>query len=318
MSNCTIAVFGSLTQDLFLKPTESHVIEHDGSVLFALPHGGKVTTEYLEKHGGGGAANVATSLSRLGFMPSIFGAIGDDDNADWIVSRLQKEGIDTSNIQRKEKTESGFSVILNAKDGERTVVFTSHANKSFIDFSAVDLESISPKALYLCHLSSSPSDVLFQKIEQYIEKNDDLSFGWNPGKERIALGIEKNKTLLKNCNFLFLNKTEAEQFTQITDDNIQHLAQPFLEAGVDHVVITLGKDGAWIFTETDAIFAPSVDDEKIDTLGAGDAFGSTFFASFLHGKSLNECMQYASINAASVVSKRGAQDGLLQGEHLYR
>ena len=73
----TIAVFGSLTIDLFVQPSESQIIttttEHSEKMLFALPHGGKISAEHIQEHFGGGSSNVGVSFSRLGNEVSAFG-----------------------------------------------------------------------------------------------------------------------------------------------------------------------------------------------------------------------------------------------------
>jgi sugar/nucleoside kinase (ribokinase family) len=60
--------------------------------------------------------------------------------------------------------------------------------------------------------------------------------------------------------------------------------------------------------------------EKVaSTLGAGDAFGSTFVAGLMrHEGDLAAALREASINAASVVSVFGAKRGLLDLAELKR
>ncbi|MBR5939058.1 carbohydrate kinase family protein, partial [Candidatus Saccharibacteria bacterium] len=50
-----------------------------------------------------------------------------------------------------------------------------------------------------------------------------------------------------------------------------------------------------------------------DATGAGDAFGSGFLAHFADGKSFRESLIFASANSTSVISKVGANAGILTG-----
>lgn len=169
----------------------------------------------------------------------------------------------------------------------------------------------------------------------------------------LGLESEENKNLLAHCDLLFLNKEEAELFTHLNSQNIEcnngekirnknyenklktdhkskiinlpnyasdvsDVAEKLLHTGVKTVVITDGRKGVQVFTESKSFFAPSLDGERVDTLGAGDSFSSAFTASVLRGNSLEDATNYARINAQSVVSNRGAQPGLLTESQLYK
>ena len=340
-----IAVFGSLTVDLFVQPSESQILttttEHSEKSLFALPHGGKISAEHIQEHFGGGASNVGISFSRLGNEVFCFGGVGDDSNGEKIKNHLISLEISEKYIQKFQNIKSGFSLVLNAFDGERTVIFTSEANKKFNTLPENSLQSEDFDALYLCHISGDTPENVFSEIQKFLEiseKNNAKKLFWNPGRERIQLGLanETNQNLLKNCDILFLNTEEAEEFSgEISEKNISHgdimrnkhalpleehikkvshIAEKFLEMGVQIVVITDGRKGAQAFSRhkgEEHIFIPCVSSTRVDTLGAGDSFASAFCHFYLKGETLQKCGEYASINAASVVAHMGAQDGLL-------
>ncbi|HIQ56594.1 TPA: carbohydrate kinase family protein [Candidatus Gracilibacteria bacterium] len=357
-NNKKIVILGSLTQDLFVYANGNSVItqsdENGEKEFYAIPHGGKLTAKYLERYAGGGGANVGVSLQRLGFESHVFGARGDDEVGSWIEELLQKEKVKIENIQVLQNTESGFSVILNSYQGERTVIFTSQANKKFREIHASDIEKIDPVAIYLCHISSGLENNITSELLHYLEKHNKTILSWNPGRERLELGVEseENKNLLAHCNLLFLNKEEAELFTGLDSGNIEcnngekirnknyenklktdhssyitdlpnyasdvsGLAEKLLQTGVSTVVITDGRKGVQVFTENKSFFVASLGGERVDTLGAGDSFSSAFTASVLRGNSLEDATNYARINAQSVVSNRGAQPGLLTESQLY-
>ena len=51
-----------------------------------------------------------------------------------------------------------------------------------------------------------------------------------------------------------------------------------------------------------------------DATGAGDAFGSGFLASIAAGKSFRQALIFASANSTAVVSKLGANRGILTND----
>ncbi len=357
--NKKVVVLGSLTQDLFVYANGNTVItnsdEHGEKEFYALEHGGKLTARYLERHAGGGGSNISVSFRRLGFESYVFGARGDDEVGEYIQTQLQKENVNDENVQVLEGKQSGFSVILNSYQGERTVIFTSQANEAFTEINTTDIENIRPCAIYLCHISSGIQNNITSVLLEYLQTHTEVLFVWNPGRERLALGCDckENTDLLSYCDILFLNKEEAELFTgkqaQKREKNhgemyrkyhyenrikIDHeskilnlpyyasdmseIADILLEKGVQTVVITDGRKGVQVFTKQKSFFVPSLGGERVDTLGAGDSFSSAFTASILRGNDLEDATNYARINAQSVVSYRGAQYGLLTESQLYK
>ena len=77
--------------------------------------------------------------------------------------------------------------------------------------------------------------------------------------------------------------------------------------------MTDGGNGAYAYAGNNEVFyVPSFPGKVVSTLGAGDAFASTFCASMNKTNlDIGKSLIYASINSGSVVSEFGATDGLL-------
>ena len=56
--------------------------------------------------------------------------------------------------------------------------------------------------------------------------------------------------------------------------------------------------------------------KPVSTLGAGDAFASTFTAVYSQTNDIEKSLKYASVNAASVVEHFGAQKGFLTFDEI--
>lgn len=333
-----VAVFGSLTQDLYIYTKDNLIISQEyknkKTKWYALPYGRKLAASYIEKHCGGGAANVGISFKRLGLDSIVFGSIGNDETGYWVRKVLEKEKVDHDSIIKKENLNTGFSLILNSFEGERTVLFNAESNNVFKDFDLQSLEDKNIDALYLCHLSCYGGESIVKKLYLFLNKNPNCFFAWNPGREQLEEGLDAYLNFLERCDILFLNKEESEKFTGLksihysesenqdklpsTASDSSEIAKKILKTGVKTLVITDGENGAQIFQKDLFIFSPkSLERNKIDTLGAGDAFASAFVTSLLNGYTLKMSSMYASINSASVISHRGAQDGLLHKEKLF-
>ena len=83
------------------------------------------------------------------------------------------------------------------------------------------------------------------------------------------------------------------------------------------VVITDGGKGAYAYDGNKFYYCPTFPSPVISTLGAGDAFASTFCAALGRTNLDIGCsLMYASVNSASVVSRFGATEGFLTFEEI--
>lgn len=72
--------------------------------------------------GGGGAANAAVSVVRLGGVASLAARIGRDHTGDMIIADLLTEGVNLDCIHRRDHARSAFSSVFITNDGERQIV----------------------------------------------------------------------------------------------------------------------------------------------------------------------------------------------------
>ncbi|MFZ1456398.1 MAG: PfkB family carbohydrate kinase, partial [Saprospiraceae bacterium] len=117
-------------------------------------------------------------------------------------------------------------------------------------------------------------------------------------------------------NGLFLitpNETEATLLTGIKvydEITASQAAEIFLTKGVENVIITLGKQGAYFQNNTQnfKVSAPVV--QAIDSTAAGDTFSGALVVALAEGKDWESAVKFA-IEAASIsVTKMGAQSSI--------
>lgn len=76
------------------------------------------------------------------------------------------------------------------------------------------------------------------------------------------------------------------------------------------LVLTCGAKGSYVFSPGKTSFKETRGVAVADTVGAGDAFTAAFVASFLQGKSVEECHARAVSLAAYVCTRKGAMPPL--------
>ncbi|MCD4694301.1 carbohydrate kinase family protein, partial [bacterium] len=96
-------------------------------------------------------------------------------------------------------------------------------------------------------------------------------------------------------------------------NNSNNLLKCLKEMGPSIVVITKGKDGADCYDGNKFYHQKSlVKTIKVDTTGVGDAFNSSFVAGLeIYKGDIKKSLKLGAKNSASVITKQGAQNGLL-------
>ncbi len=306
-----IASLGSALQDVYLidhddlRPTTIGENAIFGKVLV----GQKVDIDKIAYEVGGAGVNSAISFARHGHEAVLLANIARDAAGASIIKVLDYEGVDNSYINFITRKSTGTSVVLlDSVSGERTVLTYRGTSEQFGDIPEGDLDLIQPDWLYISTLHGD-----FDTLERFLKKANQIGtkIMLNPGKEELREQKELIR-LLKFVDVLIVNKVEASKL--VPGVTLLELLY-HLKNYTDIAIITDGKMGG-IATNGDEVFRFGLyeDLKPKDTTGAGDAFGSGFLAHFAAGKSFEESLIFASANSTAVVSKFGANRGILTGE----
>lgn len=313
--NYDVITVGNVRMDAYMSihdpKSELHADgEHSGGVCFRL--GTKIPVDRYDFLMGGNAANVAVGLSRLGVKPTIVAETGDDEFSIKIRNCLAQENIERLFIVQTKGGASNLSVIINF-GGDRTIFAEEREQEH-----KFDLQEAETKWVYLTSLSRSWEEPYKMVLDFVDSQSAKLAF--NPGSLQLKEGKDVVHQVLKKTEILFVNKEEAELIlfnhyskkVENSEHYIKNLCTELQELGPKIVVITNGKKGSFVFSESGEFLTRDLfEGEVVERTGAGDAFASGFLAAVIHGESLENAMEWGSINAASVVGQVGAEAGLL-------
>lgn len=301
---------GGATFDLFLHLHADATHECHGTTSFLFPFGAKIGVKDVIGTCGGGANNTAVGLSRLGCHAAFSGVLGDDQWGQSIQENFKRERVDTRYMSIIEQEPSNFSLILQSKNGERTILSHKSMDRHFHDVT-FDRDAIQTvDAIYLNHIHEDSCEIENDIVDALIS-TPSIHLTWNPGGCQIESGIEhpNNRNLLRATNILLLNKEEALAFTKTT--TTLQAFQRLIEAGARMICITDGAHGSSATDGTHLYHCPTLPCNIVDATGAGDAFGTAVTWAIMHGKNLPTALKAGTINATSVIGAIGAQDGLL-------
>ncbi len=319
---------GGSTEDITVFTREGIVIENKDNILqqrlFAFEYGAKLQVDRAYSTFGGGAANAAVCLAKLGLKGAAIVALGENGRGERIIKNFQANKVDIGLVQRIKSEVSGFSFLLVGQEHEH-VVFSNRAANKKLSIGAKELRAMdSASWVYMTSLSGKWQEVLNNVFKTKSK------VAWNPGHVQLHAGFKVIGKYLKKTTMLSVNKDEAIELV-ITNpkykkkdnrwlNNIRNLLKAIQECGVKIVVITKGKYGADAY-DGQKFYHQDIlrERRRMDTTGVGDAFGSTFVAGLnLYNNDIAKAMYMSAKNTASVISLQGAQNGLLTGRSILK
>lgn len=308
-----LLAIGAAVQDVFLSHSNEFVAvcEKPEECFMKLELGSKADVNNINFSTGGGATNAAVTFARQGLVSHFMGTLGNDPAAQAVLGDLDADGVDTTHVSYTDKYNTGYSVLLLAPNGERTIL-TYRGASTHYDAKNFNLSSANVDWLYVSSMAGS-MDTLHSIFRQAKELGIKIFF--NPGKGELEK-VDKLKGLLEDVDVLAVNKEEMQKIVEGQD--IEELVRHALHY-VGVVIVSDGPNGVVASDGKTIVRGGMYEDVRvIDRTGAGDAFGSGFLSQWAQGKSLSESIVFASANSTSVVTKIGAKAGILhKGAHLH-
>ena len=325
---------GSATQDVFVQSDVASIVTVSQmakkSEFMSFPYGAKTEIADFSKNLGGGAVNTATNFANLGCKTSTIIKLGNDELNNIIKLKLAKSGIDIMNIIDSNKYLTGFSIILVSFQGDRTVLAhrgaNAHVHEKEVNFNALK----NSRWVYVSPLSGDSNKIL-DKISKFCEENK-INLAINAGTTALKKGAKYFSKILKTAQIVVMNKEEATLVTKIqirqdtkevkfSKEEIHPDIVAMLKALRGNteaiVVITDGKNGVYCYDGKKIYLCPTYPAAVVSTLGAGDAFSSTFCASMdKYNWDIEKALKYATVNSASVCTHFGAQEGFLTFDEI--
>ena len=324
-----VFTIGSATMDVFVECDEANIVsvcKKDRSADFmSYPYGAKIDMSSFSSNLGGGGVNTAMNFANLGFDTSAIFKIGDDIYSEGILKTLSETNVNLDNIIQDKSISTGFSIILVSFQGDRTVLANRGAN-ALIELDDINFDALKDAdLLYIAPLNGESNRVL-EPLVKFAHKND-IRVCFNAGSTSLKKGYEDIKKILCTSNIVVMNKEEAMMCTGVEvrpDTKTEHYSKEVIHPDIktmlnmlkvtDYqvIVVTDGGRGAYAYDGKKYYYCPTYPSDVVSTLGAGDAFASTFCASLVRtGLDVGKSLMYASVVSASVVSIFGATEGLI-------
>lgn len=307
-----IVTIGSATVDHFAD-TDSELIRidtrHSHEELIAFPLGSKLLINELKTTVGGGGTNTAVAFSHMGLKTAYLGKIGEDAAGDYVLDLLKASGVKFIGMR---EGQTGFSVILNSIQDDRTILAFKGANDHLRPHDVPDFKT---RWLYVSSMLGESWDTVVELVDQCRVK-----VAFNPSNYQADQGYQALAPLIDKVSILIMNREEACKILG-RDYHAEHDPVELIHAlhtlPPDIVVITDAAAGAYAFNGEKLYHGkPTAKLKIVETTGAGDAFAATFTAATIKGCPLDQALDLAMTNAESVLQHKGAKERLLHWEEL--
>ena len=276
--NSVIAVVGSVNLD------------HVATVETRPDPGETVRARQYREFSGGKGGNQAIAAARLGHAVSIVGATGEDAAGDLVRRSLSTEGVDITNLEVLSDEPTGRALVVVDDAAENSIVVVGGAN-ALLSADHVDraADVLRDAAVVVAQLEIRPETVL--------------------AAARLARGLfilnaaparHLDDELLALVDVLVVNEGEFEVVAGFAaTDDPETAARLAAGAATRSVVITLGADGALVWSDQRLTAVPAPAVTVVDTTGAGDTFVGALADALARGQSLLDAAQWA-VHAASL------------------
>ena len=294
-----VITFGSAVADVFVS---TDVAEKKSLICYDV--GSKILIKDLKFDIGGGGTNTAVAFSRLGLKTGCICKVGNDENGREILASLLRDNVKFLGSVDKFGM-SGFSVILDSKEKNRTILTYKGINDT-IGLEDIPLRKLKTNWIYFTSLlgKSYKTQVKLAKLL----KSRGTKIAFNPSEYLIKkINIS---ALLKLSDIIILNKEEAEFLTRKRKNLLEHLHN--LTAKNSMIVITDKNKKISCFNGKKKYFLIPNKIKVVERTGAGDAFASGFVAGQIVGKTIQQSLKLGLRESESVIRYFGAKNRLLE------
>lgn len=275
----------------------------------------------LEVNPGGAPCNVLAMLQKLGKKTAFIGKVGDDMFGRQLTEAVSSVGVDTRALLVDKEVHTTLAFVHTYPDGDRDFSFYRNPGADMM-LTKEDVDEGLIRSSRIFHFGTLSSthegvrDATRYAINVAKEAGDLISFDPNlrpplwssldDAKREIEYGLGK-------CDILKISDNEVEFLfgTKDYDLGAKLLKEKY---NIPLILITLGPDGSRAYYKDMRVeVAPFLQDNTIETTGAGDTFCASSLNYVLeHGldhlteENLKELLTFANAAASLITTKKGA------------
>jgi 2-dehydro-3-deoxygluconokinase len=276
--------------------------------------------ESFHKRTAGAETNVAIGLARLGLKVGWASRLGTDSMGRYLISAMQREGIDCSHVICDASQRTGFQFKGRVTDGSDPPTEYHRKGSAASQMGPVDVDEAwlrSARHLHATGVFAAISDTSLQAALKTLDvmRAAGRTISFDPNL-RPTLWASTDvmrhwiNELASRADWVLPGVEEGLLLTGETSP--EAIARFYRQRGAKLVIVKLGAAGAYY--DSDVAGMGHVDGfpvkEVIDTVGAGDGFAAGVVSALLEGRPVPEAVRRGAWIGARAVQVLGDTEGL--------
>ncbi len=267
---------------------------------------------------GGGPANTAKALARLGHDVDFVGGISTDAYGLMARKELSRDGVGLGlSLESNKPTCTATVQLDNAGSATYTFVIDGTATFDFLPSWLPDPERLKPSVLHIGTLATVVEPGATVLFDWAVKCAEFAPIVFDPNVRPSFLGDREKycQAVEKWVGISSVVKLSDEDIAWLyPDESMDEVAHRWLEGETSLVVVIRGAKGIIGYTQGASEEVEGVRVDVVDTVGAGDTVGAILVEGIMQrsvaglvGHTLNEVLHRAAVAAGITVSRAGAQ-----------
>lgn len=260
---------------------------------------------------GGDTSNAVIAAARAGARTTYLTRAGADNFGDELLALWQREGVDTSGVERDPTAHTGIYFVTHGPAGHefsylRAGSAASRMTPQWLPRALVTQAAILHVSGISLAISTSARDTVFEAMEEARKAGNRVSLDANLRLKLWTLEAAR-ETITRAaalCDIFMPSLEDASALSGL--DNADAILDWAHALGAKHVALKLGAEGALVSDGVKRVRIPGVRVKIADATGAGDCFCGNLLARIAKGDSLFQAARWANAAAALAVQGFGA------------
>ena len=258
---------------------------------------------------GGGPANTAKAVARLGYTTQFIGGISSDEFGSAIEVELLRSGVDLSLVLRGDLP-TALAIATIDSHGLAKYDFELDGTTSFA-FNSSWLPSGEPDVIHIGSVATMLEPGASELLKWAEEKSVPIIFDPN-----VRPSIQGDKGLYRAAIERWIG---VSTIVKLSEDDLnwlygdESIVSSWLESGPELVIVTRAEKGLTAYGKGFSLEVPALKVDVVDTVGAGDTIGAVVVegvlihgANALRGEVLQDVLERAARAASITCSRAGA------------